>query len=439
MTHDTLKHELERIELLGSCLSEARRGKALPDDLAHKLADLQRKVESSRRIEPWKGAIKIHGLNSIDQDILAFAVAPDVEPRIGWMFQSLQSGSASHYPSPALIREMVGLKNSDAAFFHMRLAAQAPLIRNHLIEAHAGDIFAPVKPTAKTRSVLFGWAEHKKAPPGAIEVKTHGTLDDLVISNESLQAIREFLMWVEHRDLVENRWGGLKCGGPVALFCGPSGTGKTFAAGAIANALEWPLYRVDLGLLVSKYIGETEKNLNALFDAVHGDDAVLLFDEADALFGKRGEVKEARDRYANMEVSHLLSRIESHRGPCILTTNMRKSMDSAFARRFQTVVEFVRPGAVARARLWKMHLPPNAPISPEVDCNVLGQNIVLTGGQIRNAALYSAYISAGENGVIDLQRIVRAVWAELGKDGLERMKSSLGALSVFLPRADGND
>ena len=151
-------------------------------------------------------------------------------------------------------------------------------------------------------------------------------------------------------------WHGQSVGGPVALFTGPSGTGKTFAAAVLAGALGWPLYRVDLGRLVSKYVGETEENLNRLFDAAHGQPMVLQFDEADALFAKRGEVKEARDRYANMEVSHLLTRIEAHDGPCILTTNLRKQLDSAFTRRFQLVVEFPRLDAAARSELWRRQI-----------------------------------------------------------------------------------
>jgi len=189
---------------------------------------------------------------------------------------------------------------------------------------------------------------------------------------------------------------------------------------------------------VSKYIGETEKNLNALFDAAHGRDVVLLFDEADSLFGKRGEIKEARDRYANMEVSHLLSRIERHQGPCILTSNLRQHIDSAFARRFQMVVEFPMPDVAARGELWRLHIPVGAPLDGDVDPALLGKELSLTGGQIRNAALHAAFLAAGEASSINLTHITSAVWTELAKEGGEMITASLGKLAQYLPEEVAN-
>jgi SpoVK/Ycf46/Vps4 family AAA+-type ATPase len=219
----------------------------------------------------------------------------------------------------------------------------------------------------------------------------------------------------------------------VSLFCGPSGTGKTFAAAVIAAELGWPLYRVDLGRLVSKYIGETEQNLNRLFDAAHGRPMVLQFDEADALFGKRGEVREARDRYANLEVSHLLARIETHQGPCVLTSNLRRNLDPAFARRFQVVVDFPRPDAEARSLLWDRSLPPLAPRNEDLDLSFLGSAVNLTGGGIRNAALLAAFLAAESGHPIGLGEVALAVWRELGKDGRDLTISDLGPLAAHLP------
>jgi len=161
---------------------------------------------------------------------------------------------------------------------------------------------------------------------------------------------------------------------------------------------------------------------------------VLQFDEADALFSKRGEVKEARDRYANMEVSHLLTRIEAHDGPCILTTNLRKQLDSAFTRRFQMVVEFPRPDALSRAELWRRLLPPRAPLDAAVDPVFLGNAVALTGGGIRNAALHAAYLAAGQGGPIGLPHIAHALWRELAKEGREIAVQDLGLLAAHLPR-----
>ena len=431
---DAMACEWARIDKLASCLADSRRGQPVDDERVEELIRIQGQVDAMRNGSTvWHGVVSRYGLERLDTDILAFALAPDAEPRLGWMFQTLQAGISSAYPSAALIGEMLGLEQSGIGVLHQRLDGRAPLLQHGLIDGANDDIYAPLRATPKTRSELLGWKVSRAAPKGAIEISVTGTMDDLVLPENCLQTLREYLMWIRCRDVVVGQWGAKSNGGPVALFSGPSGTGKSYAAEALAHALGWPLYRVDLGLLVSKYIGETEKNLNMLFDSTHGEPMVLLFDEADALFGKRGEIKEARDRYANMEVSHLLARMERHQGPCILTTNLRDAIDSAFARRFHAVIDFPRPDAKAREQLWKQHIPPKAPLAPEVDFQMLAESVVLTGGQIHNAALHAAYLAAGENGGVDLARIARAVWAELGKDGRERIKRSLGYLLNHLP------
>ncbi len=258
--------------------------------------------------------------------------------------------------------------------------------------------------------------------------------DELIIQPAQRRMLQEYLLWIEHAGQVVNQWGGRPAGGPIALFSGPSGTGKTFAASVIANQLGWDLYRVDLGALVSKYIGETEKNLNTLFDAVQGRQILLQFDEVDALMGKRGEIKDARDRYANMEVSHLLSRIEQHQGPCILTTNLRKQIDQAFQRRFHFVVTFPRPEAAERLALWQRLLPERAPRATDLDLALVADAVALTGGEIRNAAHHAAILAAAESSAIGLQQVAIGVWRVLQKtDGQTRI-SQLRQLAGFLPK-----
>ena len=204
-------------------------------------------------------------------------------------------------------------------------------------------------------------------------------------------------------------------GGPIALFCGPPGTGKTLAAEVLANNLGLPLYRVDLGLLISKYIGETEKNLNAIFEASANEPALLFFDELDSYFRKRGEVKDSHDRYANLEINYLLSRLESYKGPTILTTNLRQGIDPAFVRRCQVVVEFPFPSNKERAQIWRLHLPEGAPIDEDVDTEKLARESELTGGQIYNAALRAAFLAAGESSKITAKHITNAIREEMAK------------------------
>jgi hypothetical protein len=312
------------------------------------------------------------------------------------------------------------------------LSDGAPLRRLRLIDIDDGGMQAAIRPAPGVTARLLGFPAEVATPPGTTRVLRETGWDELLLPPDRIAVLHEFLHWIEHRDVVVTEWGGRASGGPVALFTGPPGTGKTLAASVIAAQLGWPLYRVDLGSLVSKYIGETEKNLNRLFSAMHGQPGVLQFDEAESLFGKRGEVRDARDRYANLEVSHLLARIEQHEGPCILTTNMRGHLDQAFARRFQVTIEFPRPDAATRARLWRLHLPPRAPLDAAVDLDAVGAAVHLTGGGIRNAALHAAFLAAARRRSIGLPEISLAVWRELGKDGRSLSPADLGPLAKFV-------
>ena len=434
MNAATMQAEWQRIELMAACAADCRRGQEPAEEMHQQLRLLNQQVQQLRQGSQWVELIASHDLSPLDQDILCCALAPEAEPQIGWLFQELQSGISSPYPTAALLQEILFLDDNDAGQLRQRLAEDAPLIRSGLIErgAAAGS-YLPLRPTAMAQQQLFGWSAAAVTLPGAVEVNVSANLDQLVLPEHCLQAMREYLLWITLRDRVVHDWGAQVRGGPIALFSGPSGTGKTFAAEAIAGMLGWRLFRVDLGLLVSKYIGETEKNLSALFDAAHGRQLVLLFDEADSLFGKRGDVREARDRYANMEVSHLLSRIERHAGPCILTSNLRQHLDPAFARRFQAVIEFPVPRAEHRAVLWERYIPAAAPVADAVDPYLLGRDVILTGGQIRNAAIHAAFLAADDDAPIDLRHITWAIWGELAKEGREVFRSGFGALAEYLP------
>ena len=202
---------------------------------------------------------------------------------------------------------------------------------------------------------------------------------------------------VRQRAEVYEQWGFASASGARPrhqrlLFAGPSGTGKTMAAEVLANELRLDLYRIDLSQVVSKYIGETEKNLRRLFDAAEGGGAILLFDEADALFGKRSEVKDSHDRYANIEVSYLLQRMEAYRGLAILTTNMKNALDTAFLRRLRFVVQFPFPDAAQRAEIWRRVFPAATP-TEGLDFERLAR-LNVAGGNIRNIALNAAFLAA---------------------------------------------
>jgi SpoVK/Ycf46/Vps4 family AAA+-type ATPase len=253
--------------------------------------------------------------------------------------------------------------------------------------------------------------------PGVIDTPIKIGWNDLILPKRTVKSLREYLLWVTHRDQVELKWKGRFTGGPIALFSGPSGTGKTLASNALAHKLNMHLATIDLGSLASTYIGETEKNLDAVLAAALNEPTLLVFDEADSLFGKRHDVQDSHDRYANAGLNYLLSRLERHRGPCILTTNSGDQIDPAFAKRCHFVVDFPLPNETQRNRLWRQFLPAGAPLGRSVDTARLAVEWVLTGGQIRNAALHAAFLAAGDSSSITLKHITKAVSAELAKAG----------------------
>ncbi len=189
------------------------------------------------------------------------------------------------------------------------------------------------------------------------------------------------------------------------------------AAEVIARELQLDLYKIDLSQITSKYIGETEKNLHRVFTAATDSNAILFFDEADALFGKRSEVRDARDRYANMEVGYLLQKMEEYEGIAILTTNLRSNLDEAFARRLQFIVEFSLPDAAARYRIWSQILPETIPISSDLDLDFLARNLEIPGANIRNIALRSAFLAAADGGTVNMNFVMQAVRQEYRQMG----------------------
>ncbi|MFN6567011.1 ATP-binding protein [Dendronalium sp. ChiSLP03b] len=251
-------------------------------------------------------------------------------------------------------------------------------------------------------------------------IEVGATWDDLVLPEAQRQVLRDIAAHVRQRAKVYEQWGfGSKGGrglGISALFAGASGTGKTMAAEVIAHELRLDLYRIDLSSVVSKYIGETEKNLRRVFDAAEAGGAILLFDEADALFGKRSEVKDSHDRHANIEVGYLLQRMEAYRGLAILTTNLKGSLDQAFLRRIRFIVQFPFPDANQRTEIWQRIFPPQTP-TQDLDASKLAR-LNVSGGNIRNIALNAAFLAADAGQPVEMKHILQAAKSEYAK--LER-------------------
>ena len=256
------------------------------------------------------------------------------------------------------------------------------------------------------------------------------TWDDIVLPADQTAQLREIAGHLRYRALVHETWGfdaKLAMGkGINVLFAGAPGTGKTMAADVLAGTLGLDLYRIDLSTVVSKYVGETEKNLARIFAEAITSNAILFFDEADALFGKRTQVRDAHDRYANVEISYLLQRMEEYEGLVILATNMRQNIDEAFVRRLHFMVELPLPDATDRRRIWERIWPTATPRDPDLDLGLLAERVEVAGGNIRNIALASAFLAAADGGVVAMRHVLAAVRREYQKIGKVLTSAELG-------------
>jgi SpoVK/Ycf46/Vps4 family AAA+-type ATPase len=264
----------------------------------------------------------------------------------------------------------------------------------------------------------------------ATVIQPRYTWSDLVLPDDKRQQLEHIAMRAKYRRTVHYEWGfGEKLSrgkGLNVLFAGQSGVGKTMAAEVLANEMSLELFQIDLSSVVSKYIGETEKHLAAIFREAEMSQSLLFFDEADSLFGKRTEVKDAHDRYSNLEVNYLLQRIEQFEGLVILATNMQRNLDEAFLRRMQEVIDFPFPNEALRERIWRQHVPPSAPVEERIDYGFLARQFKLSGGSIKNAVMTAAFLAASQNKKIGMTEMVRSVRMELQKQGKLVMKTDFG-------------
>lgn len=313
----------------------------------------------------------------------------------------------------ASAQSMNGQVESATAQFNLNLQAINDASREVLehLSGHAGH---------ETGALLWEACRAQSRPRMddlAQRIEPKAAWDDLVLPPTQMQALRNVAVHVRRRARVYDDWGFAdKCArglGISALFSGASGTGKTMAAEVLAGELHLDLYRIDLSAMVSKYIGETEKNLRRVFDAAEDGGAILLFDEADALFGKRSDVKDSHDRYANIEVSYLLQRMETYRGLAVLTTNMKSALDKAFLRRLRFIVQFPFPDAAQRAEIWRRIFPIQTP-TEGLDAAKLAR-LNLAGGNIRNIALNATFLAADAGEEVRMTHLLSAARSEYAK------------------------
>ena len=346
-------------------------------------------LDTAARFSDWLTAIKSRDLDWSDQVVEQLVIRYPISKR---RIETILDRLPLHFESDGLL--------SDRALSHFQ----------HVANAYARQ---PLDELAQRIESVFEW-------------------EDLILQKSTQEHLQAFRNTLVHQYKVYETWGlGSKMPrgrGIVALFSGPSGTGKTMAAEVIACDLGINLYRVDLAGLVSKYIGETEKNIRKIFDTAKNN-VLLFFDEADALFGRRTEMNDAHDRYANLEVNYLLQRLENHAGPVILATNMRKNIDEAFLRRIHFIIEFPTPSEPFRHLLLQKYLPASVPRSEDVDTAVLAKHFELTGGDIKNAAVQAAFIAAADGGEVTMEHLLASMRREYLKLGKVFPNAQLNHLS----------
>ena len=306
----------------------------------------------------------------------------------------------------------------DRAASHFRLGSRAVQNIAHSLKT----VLAIPAITESLAALTPLWDGCRQESRGGLDnlaqrLETTADWDSLVLPDAQLAVLRQIAAHLRQRFTVQESWGfaaqGSRGLGLATLFAGESGTGKTLAAEVLAHTLQLDLYRIDLSAVVSKYIGETEKNLRQVFDAAEDCGAILLFDEADALFGKRTEVKDSHDRHANIEVSYLLQRMEAYHGLAVLTTNLKSSLDNAFLRRLRFVVQFPFPDQAHRLALWRRVFPAATP-TRDLDLDKLSR-LSMTGGSIRNIALNAAFLAADAGQPVSMSHLLQAAHAEASK------------------------
>lgn len=416
-----LRAALEMLDALIAVRTEERRAGALGIDSAGEGLPDRRRFDG---VGPLAELIATADLTVAEAVVLLAAVAPYVDERFAVRYGELTDRPGVVGLTGEVARTLVARSFAGRLDASVLLAPSGRLRSGGLLDVDGDDLSGLVRPDP----TVLAWLTGQPAPRATVSadfparpLSTVHTLEDVVLPAGARGRIADLEARIAHRDLVVDDWGfGAhhdNASGLIALFHGPPGTGKTMTAAALAASAGLPAYLVDLSALVSKYVGETEKSLARVFDRAAREQCLLVFDEADAVFGARTEVDDAHDRYANQEVSYLLSRIEQHPGTVVLTTNLIANIDAAFQRRIHVMVEFPEPGPGERERLWRIVRPERLPFDQEIDLPGLARRYALTGAQIREATLDAAYLAAADGRVVTERHVLAGVRRQYEKAG----------------------
>ncbi|TBL80779.1 ATP-binding protein [Paenibacillus thalictri] len=422
-------------------LREAQLIDAIPAfDCIHVLQDANRRsFLLMERLQAWKDVVLMMGEEEIRPPVSALSgmlwmhiplAVPDIgEREMLWRM---------------LASDRLPITNADSGVLAGKFrftpgsiqAAVDEVCKHRAWQRHGYDQIRQADPT--TASELHRVAYHlinHRLQEKAVKLEGRFTWDDLILPKETMGLLRQACSRIVHRHKVMHDWGfdrKLAYGkGTSMLFTGPPGTGKTMSALVMAKEMSAELYRIDLSRIVSKYIGETEKNLSEIFDHARVSGAILFFDEADALFGKRSEVKDAHDKYANMETSYLLQKMEEYDGLTILATNFSQNLDDAFMRRIPLIIKFPFPDPVQREQLWRSSIPSELPLQEPIDFPFLAHTFELSGGPIKNIVVTAAYLAAEEGVAVSMKQFIEGAVQEFKKTGKVLLKERLGAYAEF--------
>lgn len=387
--------------------------------------------------------LREHGFGFAERTALALSLAPHINPRLLDIFFTKNAtfdrpftefGGYTHprhqgfLPTGETLAFILAAADLPRRFSVMDLfAREHPFSRLHILELdHGAEAGPPLSGALKlapdylqrfTSGIAYRPDFGSSFPAQLLESRQEWS--NLVLAPHTTERLNELLNWLQYGDVLLDDWGmrrslrpGYRC-----LFYGPPGTGKSMTATLLGKITGRPVYRIDLSMVVSKYIGETEKNLSKVFDQAEHRNWILFFDEADALFGKRTEIRDAHDRYANQEVSYLLQRIETFDGLAILATNFRENLDHAFARRFESLIYFPLPKAEERLRIWQQAFPSRARLAPEMDLARIARQYELSGGGIMNVVRYASLRALANGGMVHAEDVAEGVRRELGKEG----------------------
>lgn len=388
---------------------------------------------------PYQRFLNTHRLGWKERFVLVLALVPHIQPHIlddllsqlepQFIGDRLSSRSTSFVPTIETALFLLAGDNLEKRFLDQQIFdPDAPLLRKKILslDNDPNDLVRSSARLVINQELLTRFTSSKPFRPDysdyfpAQRVTTAQEWSDLILDDVTAQQIAEIQAWIKHGDTILYDWElsrkfapGYKC-----LFYGPPGTGKTMTAALLGKHAELDVYRIDLSMVVSKYIGETEKNLRHIFDLADNQRWILFFDEAEALFGKRTEVRDAHDRFANQEISYLLHRIEQHDGLVILATNKRHQLDDAFTRRFQTIVPFPMPGSEERYQIWQKGFSPRCALEKAIDLQQVAERYELTGGLIMNVIRYASLMAleAGGN-IVMLKDLMQGIQREYAKEG----------------------